>query len=205
MQPHQAEIKIKGSRFLAEVHPLNQESDYKNLLEAARAMHPKAVHHCWAYKWGVPVAVARSADDGEPAGTAGKPILGQLDSAGLTNVVAIVTRYFGGTLLGTGGLRKAYKEAVKEALIHMEPIEVKRSHRITIQFDIFQLPQVMAAAKRFPGEIIGKSTSFSPYVQIYTEVEDLEHEIAALTGHILNLSPEHAMAIENPGFKITIE
>lgn len=200
-----AELKVKGSKFLADIIPIASEMEYRMHLENVKNKHSKAVHHCWAYKWGVPPHVAKCSDDGEPSGTAGKPMMGQLDAAQLTNIVAVVTRYFGGTLLGTSGLRKAYKEVVRAAVQNAELIEVKKAYLITIQFDIFQLPQVMDAAKRFPGEILGKSTDFSPYVKLLTEVEDLEYQLGVLKSNILNLPLDHAISIENPGFNITIE
>lgn len=202
--PAQAEIKIKGSKFIADIMPVANEEEANKFLISQRNKHIKAVHHCSAMKFGVPPAIVRSSDDGEPSGTAGKPILGQLDSFRLTNIVAVVTRYFGGILLGTGGLRKAYKEAVKLALGIAELIEVKKIHHITITCDILQFPQVMNAAKRFPGSIRTLSSGLTPYVTIDSEAENIDFEIALLKSHILGLPVDFAATIDDPSFQITI-
>jgi len=200
----QAELKVKGSKFIADIFPVADIAAAQGKIEQMQQLHPKAVHHCFAIKLGVPSSITRSSDDGEPSGTAGKPIMGQLDSFHLTNVVAVVTRYFGGTLLGTGGLRKAYKEVVRLALENQEFKEIKKQYRITITFDITMLPQVMHAAKRFPGQITTKNTVLSPYVTILTETDEIDYEISQLKSNILNLPPDYASIVVDPGFQITI-
>jgi uncharacterized YigZ family protein len=104
-----AEFKDRGSRFLAYAFPVQNTDDFKKRLKALKEEHPKAAHHCFAYRIGNDNNVFRSGDDGEPSGSAGKPILGQIDSKGLTNTAIVVVRYFGGTLLGVPGLINAYK------------------------------------------------------------------------------------------------
>lgn len=204
IEPVQAELKVKGSKFIANVFPVGDTAAAQAKIEEMQQLHPKAVHNCFAIKLGVPPSNTRSSDDGEPSGTAGKPMMGQLDSFHLTNVVAVVTRYFGGTLLGTGGLRKAYKEVVKLALENQELKEIRKQYRITITFDITMLPQVMQAAKRFPGQITTKNTVLSPYVTILTETDEIDYEISQLKSNILNLPPDYASIVEDPGFQITI-
>lgn len=110
-----AEIRDRGSRFLAVVGPVADEDELKRGLEAVRAEYPEATHHCWAARLGEP-ALERSADAGEPAGTAGVPILQVLRGAALSDVLAVVVRWFGGTKLGKGGLARAYAGATREAL-----------------------------------------------------------------------------------------
>jgi uncharacterized YigZ family protein len=110
-----AEIREKGSRFLAVVGPAADEAAAKGLLEALARRHPDATHHCWAWRLGEPPR-ERSADAGEPAGTAGMPILQVLRGAGLSDVLAVVVRWFGGTKLGKGGLARAYAAAAREAV-----------------------------------------------------------------------------------------
>jgi len=109
-------FKDKGSKFLAFAHHIESVEEAKALVQKYRKEHHKARHVCFAYRIGDNAEIYRGCDDGEPAGTAGKPILRQLESANLTNSIIIVVRYFGGTLLGTGGLIRAYKEASADAL-----------------------------------------------------------------------------------------
>lgn len=115
-EPVAAELEIKRSRFLAVVAPVTDEPAARAVVAAARANHPKARHHCSAFVLGPAPQVRRSSDDGEPSGTAGIPMLDVLVGRELTDVVAVVTRYFGGTLLGAGGLVRAYGGAVSAAL-----------------------------------------------------------------------------------------
>lgn len=113
--PSEAEVEARRSRFLARLEPVTAEEDARAVVEAARRRHWDARHHCSAFVLGPDGATRRSSDDGEPAGTAGAPMLEALTGRGLTDVVAVVTRWFGGTLLGTGGLIRAYSQAVAAA------------------------------------------------------------------------------------------
>ena len=106
-----AEYKDRGSKFIGHAFPIQNVTDFKLKLAAIKKEHSKAVHHCFAYRLGVAGDNFRVNDDGEPSGSAGKPILGQIDSKSLVNVAIVVTRYFGGTLLGIPGLIQAYKTA----------------------------------------------------------------------------------------------
>ena len=110
------EIVEKKSRFIAEVYPVTSEEEAMEILEQTRKQYWDARHHCWAYIIGRNPAAERMSDDGEPAGTAGHPMLDVLLGEGIHNTAVVVTRYFGGTLLGTGGLIRAYTNAAKEAL-----------------------------------------------------------------------------------------
>jgi putative IMPACT (imprinted ancient) family translation regulator len=98
-----AEFKDRGSRFIALASPVASTDEFKQSLVDIKKLHPKATHHCFAYRLGVDGQTFRVSDDGEPSGTAGRPILGQIDSKGLVNVLVVVVRYFGGTLLGVPG------------------------------------------------------------------------------------------------------
>ncbi len=109
-------IKDKQSKFIGYAYPIYSELEAKEKIEAVKAQHPKATHHCYAYKLGFDNNNYRANDDGEPNGTAGKPILNQINSLGLTNCLVIVVRYFGGTKLGVSGLIDAYKLCAKETL-----------------------------------------------------------------------------------------
>ena len=111
-----AEIVEKKSRFIGEVYPITSEEEAAEVLEKVKKQYWDARHHCWAYVIGEAQPLERFSDDGEPSGTAGKPILEVLRGQELTNTLLVVTRYFGGTLLGTGGLVRAYTKAAKEAV-----------------------------------------------------------------------------------------
>ena len=108
-KPSVAEFKDRGSKFIAYAFPITDVIEFKEKLSALKKEHPKAVHHCFAYRMGLDGINFRVSDDGEPSGTAGRPILGQIDSKQITNVLIVVVRYFGGTLLGVPGLINAYK------------------------------------------------------------------------------------------------
>ncbi|MBQ1752437.1 MAG: YigZ family protein [Paludibacteraceae bacterium] len=115
--------KEKSSKFLSFAHHVESIDEAKAIVAKYKKEHHKARHVCFAYRLGADGSIYRAADDGEPAGTAGKPILKQLEGAGLTNSMVVVVRYFGGTLLGTGGLVRAYKEAAADALSHAKIID----------------------------------------------------------------------------------
>jgi len=118
------DFRDRGSKFLGYAYPVNTTVDIKEKILALKKEHPKAVHYCYAWRLGTDDNQFRANDDGEPAGSAGKPMLGQIDSMGLTNVLVVVVRYFGGTLLGVPGLINAYKTVTAEAL-EAAPKEVK--------------------------------------------------------------------------------
>jgi uncharacterized YigZ family protein len=143
-----AEFKDRGSRFLAYAFPISSTDNFKKRLKELKGEHPKAVHHCFAYRIGTDGNNFRSSDDGEPSGSAGRPILGQIDSKELTNTAIIVARYFGGTLLGVPGLINAYKTAASFAL-QVNPI-VKKPVLINyrLQFDYTILNDVMRIIKK---------------------------------------------------------
>ena len=127
-QPAMAEFKDRGSKFLAYGFPIQNADDFKKHLQQLKKEHPKAAHHCFAYRIGIDANTFRVSDDGEPSGSAGKPILGQIDSKEFTNTLVVVVRYFGGTLLGVPGLINAYKTATALAL-QLTPIVQKQVMR----------------------------------------------------------------------------
>jgi uncharacterized YigZ family protein len=128
--------KEKGSKFVASAWPVKQEYEIKSILEETRKKHHEAKHHCYAYVLGQDMLTWRVNDDGEPSGTAGRPILGQIKSYGLTNLLIIVSRYFGGTLLGLSGLLNAYRKAAADALANAEIIDhiVLESYEISYPY-----------------------------------------------------------------------
>src|ERR1700753_1032564 len=115
-RPAEGLFRDRGSKFLAFAHPIAAENDLKNILAELKSIHPKANHHCWAFRLGIARSVFRENDEGDPAGTAGRPILNTLLSRDLTNILVVVVRYFGGTLLGVPGLINAYKSLLKMQL-----------------------------------------------------------------------------------------
>ena len=153
-QPALAEFKDRGSKFLAYSFPVQNIDSCKKHLATLKKEHPKAVHHCLAYRIGIDGATFRVSDDGEPAGSAGRPILGQIDSKQLTNIMVVVVRYFGGTLLGVPGLINAYKTATSLALqlspIVQKPVEIM----YTLSFDYQQMNEVMIIVKQYNCSVV---------------------------------------------------
>lgn len=144
-----AEYKDRGSRFLAFAYPIATADDFKKYLKALKEEHPKAAHHCFAYRIGTDGNSFRAGDDGEPSGSAGKPILGQIDSKGVTNVAVIVVRYFGGTLLGVPGLINAYKMVTSLALQLTPIIQKPILEYYELHFDYTLMNEIMMVVKRF--------------------------------------------------------
>lgn len=134
---------------MAYAFPVNDINDFKAHLAALKKEHPKASHHCFAYRIGTDGNNYRVSDDGEPSGTAGRPILGQIDSKGLTNILIIVVRYFGGTLLGVPGLIQAYKSAAAAALEQATVVEKPVLIHYSLQFDYTQMNEVMKLVKQY--------------------------------------------------------
>ena len=143
-----AEFKDRGSRFIAYAFPISSVDDFKKRLKELKEEHPKAAHHCFAYRIGNDGNSFRSSDDGEPSGSAGKPILGQIDSKGLTNTAVIVVRYFGGTLLGVPGLINAYKTATSFSLQTSFIVRKPVLTNYRLQFDYTVLNEVMRIIKK---------------------------------------------------------
>lgn len=141
------EFKDRGSKFIAYAYPVETAETFKGYLRLLKKEHPKAVHHCFAYRLGTGEDNFRSSDDGEPSGTAGRPILGQIDSRNLTNTAVIVVRYFGGTLLGVPGLIHAYKTATALVLQTIPVIRKQVEQVYRIQFEYAQVNEVMQILK----------------------------------------------------------
>ena len=140
-------FKDKGSKFFSFAYPLINESEAKTFLAELRELHPKAVHHCYAYRLGLDRMSYRMSDDGEPSGTAGRPILNTLYSQDITNILVVVVRYFGGTLLGVPGLINAYKTATELALEEAEIITNHLSQFYELIFPYVQMNDVMRIVK----------------------------------------------------------
>lgn len=143
----QGVLKDKGSKFIAYAYPLRSDEEVKNLLQNLRSEHPKARHFCWALRLSPDRSVFRIQDDGEPSGTAGRPILNTMLSADITNVLIVVVRYFGGTLLGVPGLINAYKTAAAEAIKAADVVGNTVNDVYEITFDYLVMNEVMRLMK----------------------------------------------------------
>ncbi|WP_337040489.1 IMPACT family protein [Emticicia sp. 17c] len=148
-KPAEGLFKDRGSKFLAFAYPLHQEQEVKQHLDTLRSLHPKANHHCYAYRLGTDRSQFRVNDDGEPAGSAGRPILNVLLSKDISNVLVVVVRYFGGTLLGVPGLINAYKAATLEAMANAQVVEKTVNDLYEVSFDFEQMNDVMKIIKEF--------------------------------------------------------
>jgi uncharacterized YigZ family protein len=158
-----AEFKDRGSKFLGYAFPISTIDEFKYQLQILKKEHAKGVHHCFAYRLGVDGNVFRSSDDGEPSGTAGKPILGQIDSKGITNVAIVVVRYFGGTLLGVPGLINAYKTTAAFTLQVVPLVKKQVEVKYQLQFDYTRTGDVMQLLKQM------QATLLSQDVQLFCE------------------------------------
>lgn len=185
-----SEYRDKGSKFIAYAKPVFSLEDISAFLDEVKSEHPKATHHCYAYRLGTDKELNyRSNDDGEPSGTAGKPILGQIDSKGLSNVMVIVVRYFGGTKLGVSGLIGAYKTSARMVLTESLIVEKEVEITFEIQFAYLNMNEVMSLVKRYPLKILyqsfdnqcqikirmakGQSASLLKYLEELEEIEVL--------------------------------
>lgn len=139
--------KEKGSRFLAFAFPVKSAEEVKPIIDRIRKEHHEARHHCFAYITGKDRLNYRSNDDGEPSGTAGRPILGQINSAGLTDILIVVSRYFGGTLLGVSGLINAYRSAAADAISNSEIIECTLNEYYEVVYPYISMNDVMRILK----------------------------------------------------------
>lgn len=146
-EPAEGIFKDKGSKFIAYAFPFRDENQLKEIIAGVKAEHPKARHHCWAYRLTPDRSIYRVNDDGEPSGTAGRPILNVLLSKDVTNILVVVVRYFGGTLLGVPGLINAYKTATQEALENAIIIERTVNDVYCIEFEYLSMNDVMRVIK----------------------------------------------------------
>ena len=141
-----AEIVEKKSRFIGQIFPIHSEEEAQRIVNEIRKKHYDARHHCFAYVLGEKNEIERCSDDGEPSGTAGRPMLDLLVGAGVHDALAVVTRYFGGVLLGTGGLVRAYSAATQEALQKCDIREKEAGYRTTILADYVDFGKIQYLA-----------------------------------------------------------
>lgn len=169
--PVNAELEISRSRFLTRLERVDTEAGAREVIAQARAAHPKAGHHCSAFVLGPDGRIRRSNDDGEPSGTAGAPMLDALTSAELSDVVAVVTRYFGGVLLGAGGLTRAYRAAVAEAVAAARPLTRAPRLHVVVRSAYDVAAQLEAEARR-RGWGIGEADYSDVVAHTYSVAED---------------------------------
>jgi len=179
-QPSTAEFKDRGSKFFAFAFPVETADDFKKQLQILKKEHPKAVHHCFAYRIGTDGNNFRCSDDGEPSGTAGKPMLGQIDSKALTNLAVIVVRYWGGTLLGVPGLINAYKTATALALQVTPIIQKHVAIKYSVEFDYTQMNEVMVILKQFNCTVISQELQLFCMIQTGIPKNRLEETLYRL-------------------------
>ena len=195
---HKAEgyITERKSKFISYILPVNTEEEVKEILEEYRRKHYNARHICWAYMLGHSREDFRSNDDGEPSGTAGRPILGQINSHELTNVLVLVVRYFGGTLLGTGGLVRAYKEATVAAIENAAIVEKTIDNTFAIKFEYPLLNEVMRILNQFDEAKWTQNFTETCELEIsirQTQYKELAKKLSSIYGvNVINLDKQAA-------------
>lgn len=168
--------KDKGSRFIAYAYPVVSEEEVKPLVDVLKKEHHAARHHCYAYRIGMDGSVFRANDDGEPSGTAGRQILGAIDSAGLSDVLVVVVRYFGGILLGVPGLIRAYREAAADALANAVTVERIPVRRYGLEFGYEQMNDVQKLLKSFSGvRTVAQDFDLLCSMQVDVRLSDIEN------------------------------
>lgn len=166
--------KEKSSKFFGYAFPIQSELAVKPIIDRLRKQHPHAVHYCYAYQVGTDIKTYRTNDDGEPNNTAGMPIYGQIQSFGLTNVLVVIVRYFGGVKLGVGGLISAYRTAAEMTLESAEVIQKTIDIRFEIAFDYKNINKVMRVIKEKKVEIVSQKLDTNCQIEIITRKKNAE-------------------------------
>lgn len=184
------DFRDRGSKFFSFAYPVSDVDEVKEKVKALKKEHPKAVHYCLAFRIGTDGTQYRANDDGEPSGSAGKPILGQIDSFGITNVLVVVVRYFGGSLLGVPGLINAYKTATQLALEQAELEEKWIEKMLLLTFDYPVMNDVLQLLKQ------SDATIYKQDLQLFCEVkagiplrvfDEYEQKLGQLKGVIIKV------------------
>ncbi|MBK8567201.1 MAG: YigZ family protein [Saprospiraceae bacterium] len=194
--PSTGEFRDRGSKFLAYAWPIRSEAEVPHYLDLLKKEHPKARHYCYAYRLGLDKNSFRANDDGEPSGTAGKPILGQIDSFSLTNVFIVVVRYFGGTLLGTSGLINAYRQGAQDALKKSMIVEKIVEDAFRLSFPYVIMPDVMNAVKKLEINVVSQVFEEAAQLVIAIRKSEVERTLVLLKAHIAKVSVEEATLME---------
>ena len=155
----EGEFRDRGSRFLGLAYPVKSEAAVKELVQTIRKEHPKANHHCYAFRLGPSKAIFRYTDDREPSGSAGKPIFGVIQSNDLTDILIVVVRYFGGTLLGVPGLIQAYREAAAAAVANANIVILPVVERYLLEFEYSVMNDMMTLLKMNKVTVLGHETN----------------------------------------------
>ena len=187
--PSVSEYKDRGSKFIAYSFPITSTNEFKERLAEVKKEHPKATHHCFAYRLGLDGNNFRVSDDGEPSGSAGRPILGQIDSKQITNLLVVVVRYFGGTLLGVPGLINAYKTAAALALQVTPVVSKPVLINYRLQFDYTQMNDVMKIVKQFDCVVLKQEAQLFYLMEIAipkNRLQDVLYKLKDLRGIELN-------------------
>ena len=145
--PSKGLFKDNGSRFIAHAYPVSSEEEVKDIVSSLKKEYHDARHHCYAYRLGYRRDIFRANDDGEPSSSAGRPILGQIDSLELSDILVIVVRYFGGIKLGIPGLIRAYRTSTADALANAEIVEKTATERFRLRFGYMEMNGVMKVLK----------------------------------------------------------
>ncbi|MEZ4987793.1 MAG: YigZ family protein [Saprospiraceae bacterium] len=201
--PATGEFKDRGSKFIAYAFPVSAAEEVAECLLQVKKEHPKARHHCYAYRLGLDQYNYRANDDGEPSGTAGRPILGQIDSHGVTNTLVVVVRYFGGTLLGASGLIQAYKLSAADALSQTETLEKPVEKHFTLCFDYALMSLVMQVIARPPFRITDQRFHETAEIDVALVLSAVEAAFIDLKATVAGVYPEEVPGLESiPGFDI---
>ncbi len=178
--PSEGLFKDNGSRFIALAYPVETEEEVKSIVAGLRKEYHDARHHCYAYRPGYKGDLWRASDDGEPSGSAGRPILGQIDSVGLSDILVVVVRYFGGIKLGIPGLIRAYKTSTADALSSARIVDKIASRHFRLQFEYLSMNAVMKVLKDMDlpqkAQNFGESCSLETSVRL-ASVEDFIQRI----------------------------
>lgn len=179
-QEANAEYKMMESKFIAYAFPIAGTAAFKEKLQELKRLHPKASHHCFAYRFGIDGSNSRSNDDGEPSGTAGRPILGQIDSRKLTDTLLVVVRYFGGVLLGVPRLTASYKTAASLVLQCTPIIEKYITQPVSIDCHYEELHEVIQLLKQSDSEIISQELQLFCHLRAAIPITKLEQIVSQL-------------------------
>ena len=178
-----ATYRDKASKFLAFAYPVTSVDEVKRWLEVLKKLHFDANHHCYAYRIGHENEQYRVNDDGEPSGSAGRPIYGQILSCGLTDVLVVVVRYFGGTKLGVPGLINAYKTVTREALLNAETVTKTVTVKMMVRFGYEMMNPVMRIIKEEAARVTSQNMGESCELEIVSKkssVERIEQKLSKL-------------------------
>ena len=185
--PAEGQYKDRGSKFLAYAFPVSDVNEVKGILDALKKEHHAARHHCYAYRVGPTGEEWRANDDGEPSGSAGRQILASIDSAGLSDVLIVVVRYFGGILLGVPGLIKAYRESSAQSLANAITIEKTATRLHALHFKYEQMSQVRNLLKSIPGATItGQTLELECDLTVAVPLSDCEAFVKLFEKYIKN-------------------